>query len=58
MAKKKKSTMIYMILTVTYSEIAENKKAKKSINLFLEAKQKNLHQQKKPKFNIQCIYMC
>lgn len=48
--------MFYMILTVTYSEIAENKKAKKLINLFLEAKQKNLHQQKKPK--LYSVYTC
>lgn len=38
--------MFYMILTATYSEIAENKKAK----------QKNLHQQKKPK--LYSVYTC
>lgn len=48
--------MFYMILTATYSEIAENKKAKKLISLFLEAKQKNLHQQKK--FMLYSVYTC
>lgn len=49
--------MIYMILTVTYSEIAENKKGKKVDKPFFRSKAEELAPTEKTQV-IQCIYMC